>query len=84
MYFILARFTLSLLGKIFSKLSSKFFFLFPHRTREDLAFLANCLHEMSNPVFWENETICMKCQSYYLRKIRKNLINLSSPDFYLS
>ena len=34
--------------------------------KQDMTFHANCLHEMSNPIFWE--------------KNKKNIINLSSAE----
>ena len=57
---------LSMLGKIFSRphFESFFFFIFPRK--QDLASLGDNLHEMPNPVFWEN---------------KKNIISLSSAGF---
>ena len=52
-----------------------FFLSFPRK--QDWHFIqivssGDNLHDMSNPVFWEKlETICMKCHSCFLGKLRK-------------
>ena len=53
-----------------------FFLFFPENRIwhfMQIVSLGDNLHEMSNPVFWEKETICMKCQILFSGKNKKNI-----------
>ena len=58
------RLTLSILGK--NSADNPLYFFSYFSRKQALTFHANCLHEMSEPIFCE--------------KIRKNIINLSSAE----
>ena len=61
---------LSILGEMLSRQHTAIFFLF-FLTKEVLTFHANC-----SPM----QTICMKCQSLFTWKNKKNIIFLSAAE----
>ena len=73
---------LSTLGNNFSRQHFEIFFLlFPENWLwhfMQIAFSKDDLHEMSKHI---KQTICMKCQSLFSGKNKKNIINLLSAEF---
>ena len=82
---------LSMPGKILSRRHIEIvFFSFFQKTGFDISciFLQTNLHEMSDPICWDNKNVITLSsfgdnqfsKSCFLRKIRKNIISLSSIE----